>query len=35
VAQVKASEVTHSQVVELITTGQRTPGKTGTNGADS
>jgi D-xylose transport system ATP-binding protein len=35
VAQVKASEVTHSQVVELITAGQTQDGKFGTKGAEA
>jgi D-xylose transport system ATP-binding protein len=35
VAQVKASDVTHNQVVELITAGQTADGKVGRKGADS
>jgi D-xylose transport system ATP-binding protein len=35
VAQVRASEVTHSQVVELITAGRTANGKIGTKGVDA
>ncbi|MGY2873732.1 D-xylose transport system ATP-binding protein [Marmoricola sp. URHA0025 HA25] len=35
VAQVRTSEVTHNQVVELITAGQTSDGRIGTKGADA